>query len=941
MAGSLALRLPSGDPALLRARASGLRGIEAEARNTPLMRGAMAERLPQVWDGVAADTAVAESTLLVHRAGRVLEALPAASAALIRYAATLERVRTSVARLQRQWDDETTAHTRAVATTRSQAVVDVTAAQAVAQLTDEHEAVKSRLSRAHAQLLAEARAAAETAARVVEAASDRTFPSRAGPSGSALRDRLFAGMAFAEGAAAVTRSRQLGVDDAATLRRVLAAGHSSATIGSGGSSDQHRNDLLASMRARADDPVYAQVVVDELGVNGIQGLLAELSRRDSAASVDDLQGAVGLLGRLLLTATNPTAANPTAADLDPRTQRLVDSGSALLRDAVIASLGGEVADSAGGDRYAGYWLMGQLVTGARRSGWSGAIAPGFLQRLVTGTAQAEVAETRDNDLGRKHGTTIAPHGSDQFTSFFDDANHSGDTLHLLLSEVSDEPVDQLELLNGSFDGGILTDGRGRPMSVAAYLTRRFVTYDANGPATSNDLRLATSDDLARLLRESSADGSRLAATLRAKVMAEVGRVSGYARQGYSSAHQYAANTAVVEHETVDWLLAMPSNVTRALNTPGLGVDSDEYASLAGGGFQPVLSVGELSNLAGAFTLSTDFSAGAKDPAENYQRLLSGSLVAARADASSGGSVDDDIQRMAFFDTAASWALIGRARRQDALNASMWSNLAEATNFVVALRKGTKALRDHVKTLIVDGSTLNDYEKLAISVVRSDVELKQSVANQQRSAALTDLLRGIRATAPKSPGKIQVLMKNGSNRLTPLPTADQVGLARVTEIDAAVRAVQARSDSAPLHLTPCAPALAHGVQFVFDPLTGGSIDRSEKDHLEQHELETAERLMSRGHRISFIAETGVGTSPDAWVDGEQWEFKAVKGFSTNTLERAVRRGRGQAPRIYIDASASTLPTELLLFTIQRAVQRYHGTELVRIILPHGEIAERRP
>ena len=141
VAGRVALRMPSGDPALLRARASGLRGIEAQARQTPLMRGAMAQRLPQVWAGVAADAAVAESTLLVGRAARVLDALPAASAALIRYAATLEQVRTNVVRLQREWDDETAAHTRAVVTTRSQAVVDVAAAQAVARLTDEHEAV--------------------------------------------------------------------------------------------------------------------------------------------------------------------------------------------------------------------------------------------------------------------------------------------------------------------------------------------------------------------------------------------------------------------------------------------------------------------------------------------------------------------------------------------------------------------------------------------------------------------------------------------------------------------------------------------------------------------------------------------------------------------------------------------------------------------------------
>ncbi|OFE16042.1 hypothetical protein BA895_20730 [Humibacillus sp. DSM 29435] len=942
MAAGAALPMPAGDAALLRARARSLRGIEAEARGTPLIHGVLAQRLPEVWAGVAADTAVAESVVLVGRAARVLEALTAAAAALTRYAATLELVRNAVAGLQQQWNGEMAAHTQAVATTRAQAVIDLASAHAVILLTEEHEAVKSRLSWQHAQQVEVLRAAAAAAARAVEAATNRTFPNGAEPTGTALRERLFVGMTFAEGAAAGARSRRLAVGDAAALRRVLGPGASSR---SGGSSGQHLTDLLASMRGRAGDPVYAQVVVDELGVNGIQGLLAELSRRDSTASADDLQGVAGLLGQLLL-----TASNPAAAGLDPRTQRLVDSGSALLRDTVVASLGGEVADSAGSDRYAGYWLMGQLVTGARHSGWTGTIAPGFLQRLVTGTARAEVAETRDDDLRRRHGATVAPHGSDHFTSFFDDANRSGDALHVLLSEVGDDPVAQRELLAGTFDGGILTDTRGGPISVAAYLARRFVTYNANAPATSNDLHLATTDDLARLMRASSVGGGALAATLRGKVMAEIGRVSGYAQQGVSSTRQYEHNTAAVENQAVDWALAMHANVTRALNTPGLALDSDEYASPVGGDFQPVLSVGELSNLVGAFTLSTDFSAGPKAPAENYQRLMTGSVADARADAVSGLSVDDGIQRMAFFDASASWALIGLARRQDELNASMWSNLAEATNFVVALRKGPRELRDHVKTLVVDGSTKGDYEKLAISMVRSDVELKQSFANEQRTAALTGLLNGIRSTTATGPDSLKVLLKSGTNRLTPLPSAGSVLLARVTEIDAAVRAVERRPEPTPLNLTPTLRALAHGAQFVYDPLTGGSLDRSDVDHLKQHEIDTAERLMHAGHRIEFIHATGTGTSPDVRLDGELWEFKALSGSSTSTVVTAIRRGGSQSSRILVDATESGLPLRDILGAVDNALLRYgsapavdggRGTiEVVRVILRDGRTVERR-
>ncbi len=932
--GSTALLMPSGDPALLRARASGLRRIEAEARATPLMRGAMAQRMPEVWTGVAADAAVAESMVLVSRAARVLEALPAASSALIRYATTLEQVRTGVARLQRQWNDETTAHTQAVATTGSQAVIDVASAHAITLLIEEHEAVKSRLSSQHAEQLAELRAAAAAAARAVEVANNRTFHSHAEPTGSALRDHLFAGMMFAEGAASVARSRQLALGDAATLRRVLQPGSS---VVSGASAPPALRDLLTSIESRVDDPVYAQVVVDELGVNGIQGLLAELSRRDSTISADDLHGVAGLLGRLLMTATNPAA-----VDLDPRTERLVDSNSALLRDTVIASLGAEVADSAGGDRYAGYWLIGQLVTGARRSGWTGTIAPGFLQRLVTGTARAEVAETRDDDGLRQHGTTVAPGGSDQFTSFFDDASRSGDTLHVLLAEVGSDPAQALELLAGTFDGGILNDSRGGPISVAAYLARRFVSYNANGPATRNDLHLATSDDLARLMRESSTDGSQLAATLRGKVMAEVGRVSGYAQQGVSTTQQYERNTAAVENQAVDWALAMHANATRALNTPGLGVDSDEYASPAGGGFQPVLSIGELNNLVAAFTLSTDFSAGPKEPAANFHRLMTGSVADARADAVSGLSVDDGIQRMAFFDTAASWALIGLSRKQDTFNASMWSNLAEATNFVMALRKGTKELRNHIRTLIVDRTTLNPYENLAISVVRSDIELKQSLANEARTAALTTLLNGIRTTTAEGPDSLRVLLKSGSNRLTPLPTADQLGLMRVSEIDAALSAVAGRPGPTPRNLTPPQPALAPGAQFVHDPLTGGSIRLPVKDRPKPkpHELETAERLMRAGHSISFLHATGSGPTPDILMDGAVWDLKSPTGNSKSTITDTVKHARRQSPRMVIDLSRSTMPLQLALAQIDYALKRYRGIETILVIAQDGSFIERR-
>lgn len=54
---------------------------------------------------------------------------------------------------------------------------------------------------------------------------------------------------------------------------------------------------------------------------------------------------------------------------------------------------------------------------------------------------------------------------------------------------------------------------------------------------------------------------------------------------------------------------------------------------------------------------------------------------------------------------------------------------------------------------------------------------------------------------------------------------------------------------------------------------GRVDRSAvPTGLKQHELDGAERLASRGHRVVFIPVTGKGKIADLMLDGEVWELK---------------------------------------------------------------------
>lgn len=111
---------------------------------------------------------------------------------------------------------------------------------------------------------------------------------------------------------------------------------------------------------------------------------------------------------------------------------------------------------------------------------------------------------------------------------------------------------------------------------------------------------------------------------------------------------------------------------------------------------------------------------------------------------------------------------------------------------------------------------------------------------------------------------------------------------------------------------------------------GRVDRSQVENLEQHELDTAERLARRGHDVVFIPPDPGQRTPDVTIDGEQWELKSPTGSSPDTIVRNIRKARAQSPRVVIDLSRSSLDRDEAKRSAQQALRRYSGIEQIRLI-----------
>jgi hypothetical protein len=679
-------------------------------------------------------------------------------------------------------------------------------------------------------------------------------------------------------------------------------------------------DLVGRLQRHGGDPLYAQALVEELGVSGVTRLVVVLADARGEVGVDLTRQAVGALGVTLLTAVAPHWTAGTSPR-DARTARQLESAAALLSDDLVAALGQVVGDDATRSRATGSWLVGQLVVGARQSGWSVPLPPALLSRLAAASAAAEIGETRDDDAERLHGTTL-PAGGAHFASLFDDADVTGDALHTLLVEAGEDPVTVSDLLSTPVDGHGVTNSRGGQLVLAEALARRWVTYEASSPSTSTGLELATNADLARLMAVAGTL-SEPAAALRARVMSEISRLNSYAQQGFSTIATYERNTAGLESAAVDWVLAMPEAIDLMLRRGG-PIGADVWAVPMGNEHQPLLRSSELSGLIGAFAVGVDQARTAKTPAADYRRLIDAEVVRAAESERAPGPDGHDLPvaalatRIGYFEQSASAALIAVSKRQDAANLSMWRSLAEAKALAIAWREGPRALGAAVATLVSGGTNRTPEDDLAISLLRSHVELEQTTVDEQRTAALAASLDALRSEAPRRAVPTAVFFVAGGLRAPVLATSDELAAARQQEQRNALALVV--EDGAP-------PGPEASASRVPDP--------------EAHELYTAERLRRAGFTVDFLPRSDDDKSPDALVGGESWEFKAPFGSGSGTITQAVRFAREQSPRIVVDLARSPLSLEEAVRQVVAALRRYDRIDVVLIITRDGEILERRP
>ncbi|MGO4599579.1 hypothetical protein [Terrabacter sp. 2RAF25] len=781
VAGSVALPSPTGRPDEIRSAARDLERAASRARATATVSGTLAPRLRAVWTGEAATAAEAEAHELCRRSRAVVDALPVAARSVHAYAVALEIAQRRVVSLQRQWDALDVEHAAVLGGLGLPDPSGVLGAVGRQHADEARVAGRVRLSQAYRSVIDQLEADAGRSARTIYSLADATLPAGISPTSAAVRSAVTGGLWFADGVAAVRTSRDAAITDAALMRRI----ESGAQVERGATHDL--STLIARLRAHAGDPVYAQALVEEVGTNGLGRLALVIGGPSASVDLDTVRQLLGVMGSVVVSATQQVA----PAGTDPRTRTQIASWAALLTDDIVSGATTTLSDPAHRQRAAGYWLLGQMLAGARLSGDTRPLPARMVRRAAAAAATAEITETRDTDVELRHGTTAPAHGDAAFASWFDASDFDGDALHLLLREVGDDPAEQSALLaeplpDSTVAGSALDNARGDRLTLGEHLVRRWITFEANGSQTHPDLHLQTDDDLTRMLEGVSAGSTTEAAEIRARLMLEVSRASAHAMGEASTTRIYNRAAGAVEHQVVEWLSAMHANVDRALGQPVLSARAG-YSAETATGPQPSLDAHELSGVVAALALDTGMGLHARAPSAAYGRLVETEIESARQATLSGEDPTRGVARLGFFDQAASAALVGVARRQDDLNRSAWESTAETAHVVDEIRRaGPAGLVSVVQTYASGGSLRTPEEDLLISVVRSDVELQQTELDDSRRAALLARIEGL---VGHRSGEVGAAFREGAGRAPCLATAHSLRKAREDEIRAAWNAVR--------------------------------------------------------------------------------------------------------------------------------------------------------
>lgn len=125
-----------------------------------------------------------------------------------------------------------------------------------------------------------------------------------------------------------------------------------------------------------------------------------------------------------------------------------------------------------------------------------------------------------------------------------------------------------------------------------------------------------------------------------------------------------------------------------------------------------------------------------------------------------------------------------------------------------------------------------------------------------------------------------------------------------------------------------------------PPAPGSVDRNRVRHVQQHELDAAERMADLGYHVVFLpCSPGQGRrTPDWLVNGRTWELKSPTGAGAATIIQMLRRA--QCPRVVIDTCRTQLTMMDALTQVDVAFRRYPRLEAVLLIDEAGAYGRRR-
>lgn len=125
----------------------------------------------------------------------------------------------------------------------------------------------------------------------------------------------------------------------------------------------------------------------------------------------------------------------------------------------------------------------------------------------------------------------------------------------------------------------------------------------------------------------------------------------------------------------------------------------------------------------------------------------------------------------------------------------------------------------------------------------------------------------------------------------------------------------------LPATPTRRAIGSNTSTVRrDAYPRGSVDRSQVRHVEQHELDSTNRLAKHGYHVEFIPTRKDVRTPDINLNGRPFEMKSPIG-GPSSVPRNLRKGRAQSGNLVIDTTRSQVSADDAVGLAADAMRRY--------------------